>query len=407
MSNATTPAAPEPLVFTKSFTRQEPIPEEGIQRAVELMRSGRLHRYNTGPGEKSDVSLLEQEYARYVGAKYCAAFSSCGSALYVALKSAGVDKGDAVLCNAFTLAPVPGAIVNAGAHVVLVEITPDLTIDIGDLEHKIKSSGARYLMLSHMRGHIADMDSISRICRQYEVCLIEDCAHTVGCRWDTKATGTFGKVGCYSTQTYKHLNSGEGGLLVTNDADVMAQAILYSGSYMLYEHHLARPSLSRFERFKKQTPNFSLRMTNLAAALVRPQLKRLDKQARRWNRRYATLAGLLAGIPQVQLPRRPAREHYVGSSLQFLLTHVTRDQVQDFLRLCAKRGVEIKWFGGAEPVGFTSTFDSWTYIEKRPPLPRTKAILDYMCDFRIPLTFTLEDCRLIGKIIQAAAAEVF
>jgi hypothetical protein len=97
----------------------------------------------------------------------------------------------------------------------------------------------------------------------------------------------------------------------------------------------------------------------------------------------------------------------VGSSIQFTLPTVNRTQIQDFLRLCAERGVEIKWFGGSEPVGFTSAFDSWTYIEEMPALPQTKAILDVMCDFRIPLTFSLDDCELIGKIIREAAAEVF
>jgi dTDP-4-amino-4,6-dideoxygalactose transaminase len=108
-------------VFNKEFTKQEPIPEEGIQRALELLQSGRLHRYNTAPGEASDVSLLEKEFAEYVGSRYCTTFSSCGSSIYVALKCCGIQPGDKVLTNAFTLAPVPGAIQNAGAVPVFVE----------------------------------------------------------------------------------------------------------------------------------------------------------------------------------------------------------------------------------------------------------------------------------------------
>ncbi|MCK5204614.1 MAG: DegT/DnrJ/EryC1/StrS family aminotransferase, partial [Desulfobacterales bacterium] len=99
----------------------------------------------------------------------------------------------------------------------------------------------------------------------------------------------FGKIGCFSTQTYKHMNSGEGGLLVTNDDDIIAQAILYSGSYMLYDTHLSRPSLEVFEQYIKMIPNYSLRMTNLQAALLRPQLKDLDAQVARWNKRYQIL----------------------------------------------------------------------------------------------------------------------
>jgi dTDP-4-amino-4,6-dideoxygalactose transaminase len=81
------------------------------------MKSGRLHRYNTAEGEISEVSLLEKEYAEYVGVRYCLGLSSCGSFIHVALKSVGVVPGDKVLCNAFTLAPEPGAIDNAGAGI--------------------------------------------------------------------------------------------------------------------------------------------------------------------------------------------------------------------------------------------------------------------------------------------------
>ena len=80
--------------------------------------------------------------------------------------------------------------------------------------------------------------------------------------------GGFATVGCYSAQTYKHINSGEGGLLVTDDDDVAAQAILMSGCYMMYDQHLLRPPPEVFERWKYVTPNFSMRMSNLAASLA-------------------------------------------------------------------------------------------------------------------------------------------
>ncbi len=394
-------------VFTREFTKQEPIPETGISRAVELLRSGRLHRYNTAPGELSEVALLEREYAEYVGTRYCAALSSCGSTIYVALKSAGVQPGDKVLCNAFTLAPVPGAIDNAGAEVVLVGIKQDYTIDLADLEEKITQTGAKYFLISHMRGHIADMDAVEMICNAHSICLIEDCAHTMGARWGNRYTGTFGKIGCFSTQTYKHMNSGEGGLLVTDDEDVIAKAILYSGSYMLYENHLSRPALEVFDRHKFLIPNFSLRMSNLQAALLRPQLALLEDNCRRWNERYQILEGALSDIPHLIVPQRPAKEHYVGSSFQFALSGLDRSQVQGFIAECGKRGVEIKWFGGKEPKGFTSTFKHWQYIQQGQTLPETEKILDCLCDFRVPLTFSLEDCQVLATVIKEVMAEMF
>ena len=397
----------EKIRFTKEFTRQEPIPEAAIQRALELMQSGRLHRYNTAAGEVSEVSLLEKEYADYVGSRYCLALSSCGSSIHVALKSVGVLPGDKILCNAFTLAPVPGAIKNAGAEPVFVEINNDYLTDLEDLAHKATQSAAKYFLLSHMRGHIVNMDRVTEICRDLGITLIEDCAHTVGGRWGATFTGRFGKVGLYSSQTYKHMNSGEGGLLVTDDDDVIARAILYSGSYMLYEHHISRPPLEVFDRYRKIIPNLSLRMSNLAAALIRPQLADLDRQCRRWNERYDLLEAELTGIDHVRVPKRHAKEGYVGSSLQFTLTGVDLPEAQTFIKTCAERGVEIKWFGAREPVGFTSSWESWQYVKDYQPLPKTRKILDFMCDFRIPLTFSLDDCKIIAAVIRQVAGEIF
>ncbi len=397
----------EPIRFTKEFTRQEPIPEAGIKRALELMQSGRLHRYNTAAGEVSEVALLEKEYAEYVGAQYCLGLSSCGRSIYVALKSVDVLPDDKILCNAFTLAPVPGAIENAGAVPVFVEITDDYLTDLEDLKNKAVQSGAKYFLLSHMRGHIVNMDRVMEICRDLGITLIEDCAHTVGCRWGETFTGRFGKVGCYSSQTYKHMNSGEGGLLVTDDDDVIAKAILYSGSYMLYDRHISRPPLEVFDRYKKIIPNFSLRMSNLAAALVRPQLADLDRKCRRWNERYDLLEAELTGVPHIRIPKRQAKEGYVGSSFQFTLTDTDITSVENFLKTCAERGVEIKWFGAKEPVAFTSSWESWQYVKDAQPLPNTKRILDFMCDFRVPLTFSIDDCKTVAAVIRQVAGEIF
>ena len=234
--------------FTKDFTQQEPIGEEGIERAMEILRSGKIHRYNVAAGEKGEAALLEEEFAAYMGSKYCLSCASCGSAMYLALKSAGVQPGDKVLCNAYTLAPVPGAIENAGGKIELVDIVDDYTIDLDDLEKKAAADDVKWFMLSHMRGHITNMDRIVEICETNGLVLIEDCAHTMGATWDGKKSGSFGRVGCFSTQTYKHINSGEGGLLVTDDPEIITRAIIHSGSYMLYGRHTAGPDPAEFEK---------------------------------------------------------------------------------------------------------------------------------------------------------------
>lgn len=390
-----------PKPFTKDFTRQEPICDEGIEKAVTLLKSGRLHRYNSDGDDIGEVARLEEEFAAYMGRKYCLACSSCGNAMHLALRALGVQEKEKVLCNAFTLAPVPGAIENAGAEVLLVEIKDDYTIDIDDLEKK--AGTAKWLLLSHMRGHIANMERITEICRRHDIILIEDCAHTMGAGWDGRKSGSFGKIACFSTQTYKHLNSGEGGLLVTDDPDLISKAILYSGSYMLYDRHSSRPELEVFASHLGMVPGYSCRMDNLRAAILRPQLQALDSQCERWNRRYRILEKGLQEISGIHCPPRDSREEFVGSSIQFSLTNYKKEKIRAFLQGCLESGVEIKWFGNKEPVGFTSAYKNWKYLGTAPNLANTDRILSTLCDMRIPLTFTEKDCQRIALIIGEIA----
>uniref|UniRef100_UPI002632AF93 DegT/DnrJ/EryC1/StrS family aminotransferase n=1 Tax=uncultured Lentibacter sp. TaxID=1659309 RepID=UPI002632AF93 len=233
-------------IFTGSFTQQEPIPDDAIAAAVRVLQSGRLHRYNLVGDEEGEVSALEREFAAYTGAKYCLAVASGGYALATALRALGVKPGEKVLTNAFTLAPVPGAIASVGAVPVFVGVTENLRIDLDDLAAKVGQ--AKVLMLSHMRGHIADMDRLMEICNAAGVQVVEDCAHTMGGAWRGTPSGRFGVMAAYSTQTYKHMNSGEGGLLIGDDPEIRARATMLSGSYMLYTRHGAAPDPDVFEQ---------------------------------------------------------------------------------------------------------------------------------------------------------------
>ncbi|MDA0358912.1 MAG: aminotransferase class I/II-fold pyridoxal phosphate-dependent enzyme [Proteobacteria bacterium] len=386
-------------VFRKPFTQQEGIPEAGIKRAVEIMQTGRLHRYNLLPDEVGDVAALEMEYAKWQGAAYCVACTSGGYAIQLGLRICGVKPGDKVLANAYTLAPVPGAIHNVGAVPVLVDIDENYHIDCDDLDVKAAASGAKHLLLSYMRGHIPDMDRVLAVCAKHDISLIEDCAHTMGAKWRGIRSGNFGKVAAFSTQTYKHMNSGEGGFLTTNDAELAAVAVVSSGSYMLYGRHGAIPAEEIFQKVRLHAPNYSGRMDHLRAAMLRAQLPMLEDNLARWNQLYDRLHGHLSAMDGVIIPPRKQEEFYVGSSIQFRADAVAAPAVPDFVAACAKRGVELKWFGDAEPKAFTSRYDSWRYIDDIPVLPTTLRVLEKTLDMRVPLTFTIDDCDVIAEII--------
>ncbi|MEM7721360.1 MAG: DegT/DnrJ/EryC1/StrS aminotransferase family protein [Pseudomonadota bacterium] len=390
--------------FTKPFNRQEPIPETGIAAAVEVMRSGALHRYSwpecDGPAE-----VLEQRFAVWQGARYCLAVTSGGQAMRIALAALGVGPGDKVLTNAWTLAPVPGAIASVGAEAVLVETTKDLVIDLGDLAEKAEASGAGVLLLSHMRGHLVDMDALMAWADAARVTVVEDCAHTMGAEWASRKSGSFGQVACFSCQTYKHLNAGEGGLLTTDDPEIAARATILSGSYMHWARHGAGPSSDAFGDARLDMPNGSARMDNLRAALLLPQIDDLDANLDRWARLSEIVRAALASAPGVVLPTVPAAARRIGSSIQWRMPALDAAGCRRFVAACADCGLDIKWFGDADPKGFTSTHASWRYVP-RQMLPRTDDVLATLFDMRLPLTFTEGDCALIGRVLTEVASRM-
>ena len=383
-----------------------PVPEAGIARAVEILRSGRLFRYGEDTsGEDAEVSKLEAEFAAAQNRRYAAAVNSCGSALFLALRAVGVEHGDEILCNAFTLAPVPGAVVHAGARARFVEMREDLTVDTDDLARQAAIGRPKAFLLSHMRGHFGDIAEIAEICRRHDIALIEDCAHTLGADWDGRLVGSYGDVACFSSQTFKHLNSGEGGILTTDRPEIAARVVIMSGSYMFYGQNGARPDDAVFEEIRDQLPCFSMRMSNLVAALLRPQLAELAGWRARWNERYRWLESALAGTDHVALIERGTAEGFVGSSIQFRLTGLTPAQIAKCVAVAGEHGVFLKWFGADRTVGFTSRYDQWGYLDGGRDLPVTDRVLAALVDMRIPLTLTEAECQTIGQVIAEAIAD--
>jgi dTDP-4-amino-4,6-dideoxygalactose transaminase len=182
----------------------------------------------------------------------------------------------------------------------------------------------------------------------------------------------------------------------------MARAIMFSGSYMLYERHGAAPSAEVFETIRLETPNMSGRMDNLRAAILLPQLTALDDSIRRWNERYDLIAERLSNVPNVRMPHRPDEEAYVGSSIQFRIPGISKAQAIRFVAENKALGVELKWFGDENPVAFTSNHHSWQYVDPQD-LPKTDGVLSGLFDMRIPLSFTLGDCEHIARILSHTA----
>ncbi len=383
--------------------RPPEIPREALADVQALLATARLHRYAESPTQPTPVAVLERAFAGLIGRRYAVALNSCGSAMFMALKGAGVCPGDPVLMNAFTLGPVPGAVDHVSARPVLVEITEDLTIDMDDLRTKARSSGARHLLLSHMRGHVCDMDALAALCEAEGISLIEDCAHTLGAFWAGRPTGSFGRAGCFSFQSAKHVNTGEGGILATDDPDLAARAILHSGSYMLYGQNGTVPPSEVMDHWKTRCANYSLRMSNLVAALALPQLPLIPDRVADWNASHDRIAARLALHPGFALPHRPQAEAYAQSSVQFRLPGGDAAQMARFVAAVRNAGVMVKWFGTELPEGYTSSPPHWIGADASL-VPRACAIQATLCDIRIPLGLSAQECDQIADILIKAAS---
>ena len=211
------------------------------------------------------------------------------------------------------------------------------------------------------------MDQVTQICKEEGITLIEDCAHALGCQWNGRDIGTYGAISCFSCQTNKLLNAGEGGLNVTDDPEIIAKSILHSGSYGLFKGHYSRPEAHVLEKIYTEIPNFSMRMTNTAAAILRPQIALLKQKVMNMNRHGLILSQSLSSHPFIEVPEREVLEGPVYSSFQFQLSKLTYSQIVAFCKGCISRGVKTAWFGRKEWAGFTSTHLHWQYIHSEDP----------------------------------------
>ncbi|MGY8701414.1 MAG: DegT/DnrJ/EryC1/StrS family aminotransferase [Candidatus Poseidoniales archaeon] len=387
-----------PKVLDFSQISVAEIPQSGKDRVNKLLDSGNLFRYSEGKGSDSAVAQLESEFADFFGKKYAIGVNSGGSALFIALKAVGVSSGDIVMLNAFTLAPVPSAIENCSCETILLDTTDDLVIDIESLKHAVKTTGAKILLLSYMRGHIPNMDDIMKVVKDNNLTLIEDCAHVMGAKWKNHDMGTLGDVSCFSLQTFKQVNGGEGGIILCDDDDIAARAILMSGSYMLYEQHLSRPPSEVFDKWVATTPNFSLRLNEISAALVSSQLPTLREKIVKWNNVYEQIASGIREIDGLSLPNISPDLQPAPTSIQFFCPR-DGEEISAAIATAKSFGLNIKWFGNPQPQGFTSNYHHWNYLSSQK-MKNTDVLMEGLLDIRLPSTLSEQQCKDIIAILR-------
>ncbi len=385
----------------------EPIPAAARDAIDALMQSGDLFRY-TAP-QDAPVSLLESEFAALLGTKYALAVSSCSAALFLSLKALGLPRDARVLIPGFTFAAVPSSVVHADCIPVLCEVGPNYRIDMADFEAKLDDVQA--VIISHMRGHTSDMDAIMALCDARDIPVIEDAAHSLGTTWHGRNIGTIGKIGCFSFQSYKMINAGEGGILITDDADLVARTVIMSGAY---EHNWKKhktphgdnsPELEQaFARWQNKLPLYNLRMSNLSAAVIRPQIPELARRVRDGLANHDYVAERLNRSDYIDVPAPLAPERRAPDSIQFNLVGMDEGEIRAFAAASEARGVKVQVFGLSEDNA--RAFWNWQFLPEQFELPQTRAMLMTACDVRLPVRLTREELDVIADILLASVGEV-
>ncbi len=327
----------------------EPIPTLAREEVERLLLSGDLFRYTAA--KDAPVTLLEQEFAAMLGAKYALAVASCSAALFLSLKALDLPRDARVLIPAFTFAAVPSAIVHANCTPVLVECGDNYRIDLDDFHAKID---------------------------------------------------------CFSFQSYKLLNGGEGGIMITDDAEVYARAVIMSGAY---EHNWAKHNPQRdnalveaFDRWQNKLPLYNTRLSNMSATLVRPQIKEVPRRVADGRRNHDYVAALLEASPYLTVPAKLDKEVRAPDSLQFNLVDFSREEALSFQNAAKARGVSVQVFGLS--TDNARAFWNWQFLGETPELPKTREMLSKACDTRLPARLQQPDLDFIADALLGAAEAV-
>ncbi len=378
----------------------EPIPAEARAEIDRMLQSGDLFRYTSA--DASPVALLEQEFAELLGAKFALAVSSCSNALFLSMKALGLPRDAKVLIPAFTFAAVPSSVVHAECQPILVEVADNYRVNMDDFAAKL-TGDIQAVIISHMRGHTSDMDAIMELCDAKGVPVIEDAAHSLGTTWNGKNIGTIGKIGCFSFQSYKLINAGEGGIMITDDPDLIAQAIIMSGAY---EHNWKKHPVvhDRFEYWQNKLPLYNVRMQNLSAAVIRPQIKEVPRRVADGLANHDYVADKLNASPFLTVPDPLKPESRAPDSIQFNLDGFTDEETLAFASEAKARGIAVQVFGLSKDNA--RAFWNWQFIGYSPELPETRAMLMRACDVRLPARLTRADLDYIADALTGAAEAV-
>jgi dTDP-4-amino-4,6-dideoxygalactose transaminase len=326
--------------------------------------------YILGP----ECTAFEQEVAGYIGSQHAVLTSSASAAIWMALKVFGVKPDDEVLVPSHTAFPTVEAICFAGAVPVFVDVDDSYTVDLKDAAGEISPRTVGFVPV-HLYGHPADLPGLRQLCAERSLWLLEDCAQAHGAAWQGRKVGSFGRAGVFSFYPSKNLTvMGDGGLLVTDDANVADRC------RRLRDH-------GRINKDVHAKVGFNLRFNDIQAAVGRVLLRRLDSMNDHRRSLAARYRTGLADLPLALPGERPGARHVFH-------LYVVRTPQRDALARFLKEG------GIAAGIHYPVPSHQQPAVEAlHPPvLPQTERLVEEI------LTLPLSAGHAVGEVNEVIAA---
>ncbi len=275
------------LPFSEIIPINKPIiGDEEIRAVIRVLRSGILTEKS---GHGPLASKFEKAFAEYIGSKYAISLNSGTSALHAALLAAGIGPGDEVIVPSFTFVATAEAVVLTGAKPIFVDIDPRTYCMDPEAVEDAVSKRTKAIIPVHLYGHPCDMDHIVDCAHDREILVIEDAAQAHGAEYNGRKAGNLGDLACFSFYATKNMTTGEGGMITTNNEELMEKV-------RLIRSHGER------EPYRSVTLGHNYRLPEIEAAIGLVQLRKLPKflEARRKNATF--LMGELSSIKGLQMP---------------------------------------------------------------------------------------------------------
>ncbi len=259
----------------------------------DVLETGILMRYGFDGARKGmwKSKELEETICKTFGCKYAQLVSSGTAALTTALSALGIGSGDEVIMPTFTFVASFEAVLSVGALPVLADINETLTLDPLSVR-KLITPHTKCIMPVHMCGSMADMDEMIQICKEYNLVLLEDACQSIGAKYKGRSLGTIGNAGTFSFDFVKTITCGEGGAVLTNDADIYTKTDGFS------DHGHDHAGVDRGADLHPFI-GYNYRISELHAAVGLAQIRKLDQFLAIQKRNHQQLKFILSQVPEI------------------------------------------------------------------------------------------------------------